>query len=142
VTTRIIENDIDKASAIELIKHMEAPLTLTIEKGRKRSCEQNRLQHLWHKEAAEQLLDGSAEEKRGYCKLHFGVPIMRENDEFREAYDKVIMPLQYELKILSMQSPLDFPVTSLMTVKQKSAFLDQIYVFYTGLGVKLTEPSE
>ena len=103
--------------------------------------EQNRLQRLWLKEACEQLQDETIEEKRGYCKLHFGVPILRnENDEFKAAYDKIIMPHTYEDKLQMMMLPLDFPVTRLMTTGQHKRYLDDVYHFFTGLGVQLTEP--
>ena len=34
--------------------------------------------------------DMTAEEYRGYCKLHFGVAIAKENDDWAEAYDRLI----------------------------------------------------
>ena len=139
---RIVETDVDRASLIELIKRHEVPFTVTIEKGRSRTLEQNRLQHMWHKEAAEQLEDESAEEKRAYCKLHFGIPIVRNDESFRAVYDQVLRPLPYEHKLKIMMAPIDFPVTRYMTVAQKIEFLDKIYVFYTSLGVILTQPKE
>ena len=97
-----------------------------VEKGKRdRSKEQNCLAWKWHVEAATQLKDGSANDKRAHCKLHFGVPILREDDEFRELYDKVVKPHDYETKIELMG--MDFPVTSLMTVKQMTRYLDAIY---------------
>lgn len=108
---------------------------------KKRSVKQNRLQRLWMNEAADQLKEFTAEEYRGYCKLHFGVPILRsENNEFKEAYDRVIRPLSYDKKILCMCVPLDFPVTRMMTTKQLATYLDSIYLFFTEHGAKLTDP--
>mgnify|MGYP003402802204 CR=1 FL=1 len=108
-----------------------------------RSLEQNKLQRLWCMEAAEQLGDRTAEEIRGFCKLHYGVPIMREgHDDFRETYDRLIKPLPYETKLAYMMEPLDFPITRLMTVGEKSQYLDAMHKGLSELGVKLTEPSE
>lgn len=117
---------------------------LTIEeRGEHRSAQQNRLQHKWHSEAANQLRDESAEDKRAFCKLHFGVPILRAEDpEFRIKYDQNIRPLSYDTKLDLMKEPFDFPVTRLMTVKQKTRFMDRIWEHYTSLGVRLTHPDD
>ena len=112
------------------------------EQGEERTNPQNRLQQLWHGEAADQLGDETAEQKRAYCKLHFGVPILREDDAFKADYDRVIKPMDYQTKLALMAEPFDFPVTRLMTVKQKKAFLDAIYQHYTGLGVRLSHPDD
>lgn len=111
--------------------------------NRRRTLDQNALQWKWHTEAAQQLKDATAEDYRAYCKLHFGVPILRaECPEFRAQYNKTILPLSYEQKLELMKAPIDFPVTRLMTVKQKTAFLDAVQRHYMGLGVMLTIPQE
>ena len=138
---RIVENGFQREQAIKFILNQPLPLTLTIAKGKKRSTEQNRLQRLWTKEIAEQMEDRTPEEVRGYNKLHHGVPIMRlENDEFREKYDTIVRPLPYEQKLLLMQVPLDMPVTRLMSVKQKTDYLNAILQFWSEQGVVLTMP--
>lgn len=109
---------------------------------RSRSIEQNRLQRLWMLEAQEQG-DMTAEEYRGYCKLHIGVPMLRaESDEFAAKYDQYVRPLPYETKMALMMEPFDFPVTRLMNTDQKKRYLDKVYVYLTGLGFKLTEPKQ
>ena len=109
---------------------------------RGRTIEQNKLQRKWMLEAQDQG-DMTAEEYRGYCKLHFGVPMLRaESDEFAAKYDQYVRPLPYETKMALMMEPFDFPVTRLMDTAQKGRYLDQIYVYLTGLGFKLTEPEK
>ena len=77
----------------------------------------------------------------GYCKLHHGVPILRnENDAFKQAYDQVIRPLSYEDKLKTMMVPLDMPVTRIMTTDQKTRYLDAIAQGFLEQGVALTEP--
>lgn len=111
--------------------------------GRQRTLDQNRTQMMWHKEAAEQLRDETAEQKRAYCKLHFGVEILcSESDEFRERYNDVMGPLPYDTKLALMAVPFDFPVTRLMTKQQKSDFLSRIREHYESLGVQLTIPED
>lgn len=136
----VITHMFQHVSALDPNKHWVATIE---EKGKIRSSAQNSLQHKWHMEAAQQLKDESAEDKRAYCKLHIGVPILRaENPKFRAEYDRVIRPMDYETKLSLMKSPFDFPVTRLMTVDQKSRFLDAIWQHYASQGVRLTMPSD
>ena len=59
-----------------------------------------------------------------YCKLHFGVPILRRDSlEYRQKYDRIIRPMSYEQKLELMVEPFDFPVTSAMNVAQHGAVL-------------------
>ena len=120
------------------------PVEITIddEPSNKRSLAQNRLQRLWVFELAEQG-DMDAESYRAICKLHIGVPILRnESDDFKARYDSVVRPLDYETKIELMKVPFDFPVTRLMTTKQKSQYLDAVYQYWTSKGFALTRPSD
>ena len=143
MTTHIVRSAEDMERVARLVGNLKPPLTITVTSGASRSLEQNKLQRLWCMEAAEQLGDRTAEEIRGFCKLHYGVPIMREgHEDFRETYDRLIKPLPYETKLAFMMEPLDFPITRLMTVGEKSQYLDAMHKGLSELGVKLTEPSE
>lgn len=108
-----------------------------------RTLEQNRLQMKWHKEAAQQLKDGTAKQKRAYAKLHIGIPILcAEDADFKAEYDRVIGPLPYETQLALMTEPFDFPVTRAMTKAQKSQYLDELRLHYQGQGVQLTIPPD
>lgn len=121
-------------------KHKYVIFTWRHEKAR--TSEQNRLQRLWLDQAEKQG-DQTAEEYRGYCKLHFGIPLMRQqSDEFREKYDRIIRPLDYAQKIELMMEPFDFPVTRLMNTENKTKYLDQMYQFFVGQGFTLTNPKD
>ena len=50
--------------------------------------------------------------------------------QFCEAYDRLIKPLSYEHKIDIMSHPDWFPVTSLLTVKQTSMYLEHVQAHY------------
>jgi hypothetical protein len=111
--------------------------------GKQRTLEQNKLQMKWHKEAAEQLQNGSAKDQRAFAKLHIGVPILcAEDAEFKAEYDRVIGPLPYETKLALMVEPFDFPVTRLMKKRQKSQYLDDLRLHYQNQGVQLTIPPD
>lgn len=143
MTSRIIETRSDLIGLERLLQTREMPFTVSIAKGKKRSNRQNRTQRLWMNEAAEQLGDRTPEEVRGICKLTIGVPILRaENEAFREKYDAVVRPLPYEQKLALMMEPFDFPVTRLMSTKQKTAYLDEVNMKLAAQGVVLTMPEE
>jgi hypothetical protein len=133
-----------KRSVGDLMDSIGYPCTIKIFKGKRRSDNQNRTQHMWIREAVDQLQDQTTEELRSYLKLHIGVPILRnEDDDFRDAYDRIIKPLDYQMKLEMMRVPLDWPVTRLMTTNQGKDFLDQVYYHLTTeRGCHLTEPNE
>lgn len=107
----------------------------------KRSLDQNRLQRLWCKEAAQQG-DCDAEWYRGYCKYHFGIAILcRDSDAYRDACKRVLGSLGYEQRIELMMEPHDYPVTRGMTKAQKTEYLDRCWQHFTSLGFRLTDPA-
>jgi len=143
MATRFIETEDDRKLLMAYVAQQKLPFGITIERGRKRSADQNRLQRLWVKEIADQIEDQMAEEIRGLCKLQFGVPILRhENEAFAQKYDRFVKPLPYEQKLAFMMEPLDMPVTRIMTSKQKSAYLDAIHRHYSAMGIILTDPGD
>jgi hypothetical protein len=141
MTSRIIRDAGDLARLVTFLEARKLPLTVSIAAGIKRTDEQNKLQRKWCGEIAQQMGDRTAEEVRGYCKLTMGVPILRaENDAFAEKYDRLIKPRTYEEKLELMMEPLDFPITRLMTTKQKTQFLDAMHRYWSAKGLMLTTP--
>lgn len=140
---RIIETEHDRKQFMRFLEGRKLPLTVSMVDGKHRTNDQNRLQRLWVNEIAEQLGDQTPEEVRGYCKLKFGVPILRaENEVFRISYDKIIKPLPYEYKLEMMMEPHDYGVTRIMTTRQKTAYLDHLYRYFTAQGLELTNPGD
>jgi hypothetical protein len=141
MTTRVIKSELERRLLMTFIARHPLPFTVDVVKGKRRSVEQNRLQRLLVNEIAEQLGDQTAEEVRGYCKLRFGVPILRaESTAFAERYDAIVKPLPYESKLAFMMEPLDLPVTRLMTTEQKTRYIDAIYQHFLEQGLVLTAP--
>lgn len=141
MTERVIETEQDRKFLYRLIAaQKKLPFTVTITQGKHRTTAQNNLQHKWIAEIASQLPDDDVEGWRTYCKLHFGVPILRaENPEFREEYDELIRPLPYERKLQAIRR-LDLEVTRRMTTKQLTKYLDDMHRHFTEQGVALTDP--
>lgn len=105
-----------------------------------RSLSQNDISHAWYEQMALEDRQHDKQGHRRYCKLHHGVPILRDADEdYRQAYDTVIRPLSYETKLLAMDH---WPVTSVMTKAQLSAYLEKVQADYRTRGVFLEFPQE
>lgn len=137
-----VRTERDREAVIKAIQNRPLPFMLSATSGVPRSIEQNKLQRQWCNDAAAQG-DMTAEEYRALLKLTIGVPILRaENEAFRQAYDQHVKGLPYETKLALMSEPLDFPVTRLMTVAQKSAYLDGCHRHLTEQGFVLTDPGE
>lgn len=143
MVTRFIESEYDRTAMLRFIENHALPMSLTITKGSKRSTKQNRLSRQWMLDIARDLEGWTAEEARGYCKLHFGIPILRaENETFALEYDAVVRPLPYEMKLKLMMVPFDFGVTRLMSTKQQTAYLDAVHRHFSEQGVALTDPGD
>lgn len=141
--TRVIKNKADAKNFIAYIgNYSEFPLTVTIAPGEvKRSDKQNRLQFQWFKDAESQG-DMRANEYRAHCKLYIGCKILYQEDEdFKEAYDRVLRGMDIEKQLALMLPPFNFPVTSLMSVKQKTRYLDEVWQHFRSLGFELTDPA-
>ena len=111
--------------------HTHKFLRITVKSGKERSLDQNAISHAWYEQIAAELREDSALGVKNFCKLHFGVPILRAEDaDFRDFYDAAIKPhLTYEQKVAAMAF---VPVTRLMTVKQLSAYLAAMQDHYMG----------
>lgn len=141
MTTRIIRNREQLDGLVTLIASRKFPVTVTVVNGAIRTDAQNKLQRKWLNEIADELPEHTAEEWRGYCKLHHGVPIMRaENEAFHDAYDRLIRPRDYEEKLELMMIPMDMPVTRIMTTRQKNRYLNAMWNDFVQRGVQLTAP--
>ena len=138
--TKVLRDDGDAERLARLLAGRKYPLTVTWTQGAQRTAQQNRLAQRWFTDVANQLGDQTHEDVRAYCKLHFGVPILRAgNEAFRQSYDRTMRPLPYETKLAAMKS-LDLPVTRLMTVKQQTQFMDEVQRHWSGMGIRLTDP--
>jgi hypothetical protein len=79
---------------------------------------------------------------RAFCKLHYGVPILRaESETFRRSYDAILKPLNYEDKLQAVED-FELPVTRLMTTKQFAYYLDTVDMESAKLGLVLPKPDD
>lgn len=139
--TKVIREPLHVDALAALLKGRKLPLTVTWAQGASRSSAQNRLAQRWFTDISMQMGDQTHDEVRATCKLRFGVPILRaENEAFRVSYDRTMKALPYEAKVAAIMA-FDLPVTRLMTVPQMTQFMDEMQRFWSGQGVRLTDPA-
>lgn len=135
---RILRTPADLDAYVATLRSLKLPLTVQHKQGADRSLDQNHLQFLWANEFAAAMGDRTGEEVRHDWKLRHGIPILRAEDEgFRATYDANLKGLPFAAKLALMAY---IPVTSLMTVKQMTAYLDAVQREAAGHGVRLTDP--
>ncbi len=123
------------------LARLPVPFTVEVYEGEPRRDAQNSLAFRWYQEIGRAKFKGDTEEARGYCKLHFGVAIVKNGSEaYAAQYDELIKPMPYEAKMRLMKAPIDFPVTRVMTVKKMIQYLEQMQRHWIGEGVALTDP--
>jgi len=141
-----IEMTIDSRDGLDQMLQMfsetdiEFPVRLTIDKRKKtRTLIQNNTANKWYRDCEKQG-DMKAWEYKAYCKLHFGVPILRRDSvKYKEMYDTKVKEFPYETKLMFMAEPYSFPVTSMMNVAQHSEFLEMVERHFSQQGFELTE---
>ncbi len=101
----------------------------------KRSLDQNALCFEIYKRIGTQLYGGDINLARAECKLRYGIPILRtDNEKFRAAYDRCLKSLDYETKLNFIQDT-EFAVTRLMGKKQMTQYINMLFANYSQLGV-------
>lgn len=104
-------------------------LRITVKTGRDRTLDQNDISHVWYDQISREVGEATPLEVKSFCKLMFGVGILRAEDpEFRALYDASIKrTLTYDQKLAIMAY---FPVTSLFTTAQFSQYLERMQDYY------------
>ncbi|MDH2013464.1 hypothetical protein N5J66_05705 [Pseudomonas juntendi] len=113
--------------------------------GKDRTLDQNALWFAMYDRIAKSTEMGGIEDVRRYCKLHFGVPIMRAScDEFRTGWAESFIHLPYEVKLrlmgpCAMFGPDGFPVTRLFDRTQGCQYTDRIVNEFAPQGVVFSD---
>ena len=142
MTTLLINSDESLQSTFGAIRELyfkHRYVRLNAKAGTDRSVPQNNITHHWYSQIARELQEDDAAGWKAFSKLHFGVPILRaEDEEFRKFYDCAIKSsLSYEEKLDAMKF---VPVTSRMTVPQLSKYADDVQRHFLTRSVILTYP--
>ncbi len=127
---------------LQCLSDAAPPFFVTFQAGEeKRRTRQNSFVFEAYSQIADMLDDHTASDVRAISKLHVGVPILRAEDEaFRAKYDERVKPFPYEQKLAFMVEPFEFPVTSLMSVRQMSEYIRQMLAFWDQRGASVMLP--
>ena len=109
-------------------------------KDDKRSLQANALLHKWFAEIARH---GNADAKmvKGQCHHEWALDIRLRDDQFAWVWERTGALLSYE-KQCSLLASETLGISSRMTTKELSEYMDQIERHYRTRGVHLTEPKE
>ena len=128
----VVNND---ASLIQCIKMLTDTyerakyVRVTLIEGRNRTLDQNALSFQLYTDLHKAKSDvfPSVDDARAYCKLHFGIGIRRQEDDYNSVYATMIKDrFSYEEKLKLMVDPVDFPVTRGMSRAQFSQYVEMI----------------
>jgi hypothetical protein len=120
-------------------------VVVSLRPGKDRTLDQNALWFALYQRIAQMTQIGDVEDARRYCKLHFGVVIMRaDSDEFRDGWNRMFLHLDYEQKLelmgpCSIFGPDGFPVTRLFNRAQGIGYTDRIVAEFSAKGVVFTD---
>lgn len=136
---QLIEDERERKRLLEHITQQSLPFTVSIKDGRVRSIEQNRLQWMWANEASLARQDTTAADVQAEWKLAYGVPLLiAENEDFALAW-QATETATYEEQIKLMRF---VNVTSIMTSKQISRYLTEVFQHNVERGIELTDPED
>lgn len=107
------------------------------ESGLSRLDAMRALQHHWYNDLAKQT-GANPKSMRSYCKLVFGVPIARKDEDFRRCYDQVLKQLSPKQKMYFMGPPMSISVTRNFNTKQMHQYLNAIKAWASKKGYTLT----
>ena len=120
-------------------------VVVSLRPGKDRTLDQNALWFALYQRIAQMTQIGDVDDARRYCKLHFGVQILvNEDDDFRNGWYRTMRHLTYAEKLDLMGScplfgPDGFPVTRLFSRAQGIAYTDRIVADFTARGVVFTD---
>jgi hypothetical protein len=131
----------DLIPALAFLGQAHPPYIVTFKAGEEnRRDQQNRFAFEAYSQIAAILGDRTPNDVRAETKLCVGIPIMRQDDDFRSKYDEMIRPLPYQTKLAMMVEPFDFAVTRLMTVRQMTDYISQMLAYWDAQGASVMMP--
>ena len=104
--------------------------------GEKRSGPQNNMQYAWYSEIAK-FEQQTAREIRGFCKLEFGIPILRDEPSFDKYWCKYWESRYTYEELLFLLGGEMVSVTRLFNKAQETRYLNDIQFFYANKGLIL-----
>jgi len=138
--TVILRGPDQRRFAKELVDRAPDDAVVNIrEAGESRTGQQNRTLHMWFGEIAKQCGDRSAIDVKGECHRTWGLAIKMRDPQFAWVWEKTGAHLGYEKQCSLLASGV-LNVSSSMTAKELSEYLDDMSRHYRTNGYYLTDP--
>jgi hypothetical protein len=138
-TRRHIVTRQEAESLAEFLVGLSPPFTVSWTEGGKRSLDQNALLHKWYGEVASQSRDTTAMQVKGQCHVAYGLPIRLRDEAFAWVWKQSGARLSYEKQCRLFERG-TFAMTSAMTTKELSEYMDAMSRDYRAEGFRLTDP--
>lgn len=135
--SRAIRTEQDREAFIRLLMQFQIPCTASLAKGIRRSQQQSRTAEKWYSQIGAETGQLPIQVK-GECKLMYGLPIMQtENAAWVAEWEPIYGPFDYKgrLKLFEI-----IPLTSKLTTKQMSNYMDAVQGVYRAMGIPLIDP--
>ena len=123
----------------DMLVGLPLPFSLTIGDGDARTLSQNALLHKWFGEVARHFGDRGADLVKGECHHRYGLPIKRRNEQFAWVWKQTGEKLTYDQQCKYLASG-TLNISSGMTVKELTEYMDAMKIDYAEQGVFLTDP--
>jgi hypothetical protein len=108
------------------------PFTVTVTEGEiKRTTAQNALIHQWFGQIAKHRGDCTMLDVKGECHHRWGLPIKMRYVQFAWIWERTGAHLDYEKQCAFLACP-EIKVSSAMTVKELSEYMDAMQAHYRG----------
>jgi hypothetical protein len=134
---RILKTETDRAAWGAFLAAQPLPLTVSATKGARRSIPQNSTAAKWYAQIAAETGEEPAEVK-AQCKWRHGKPIMEaERPDWVAEWQPLYAPLPYRMQIKVFEI---IPLTSLLTVRQMTQYMDAVQREYRAQGFDLIDP--
>lgn len=105
----------------------------------KRSLDANALSHIWYREISTQLGEDTIADVKSFCKLNFGVPILRQHEKFNNFYVTFFAHLSYPKQLAAMKY---LSVSSIMDRPEMRLYMININNHFSRRGVVLSNANE
>jgi hypothetical protein len=136
---RIVYSLDDLKELFGKLKEAKTPFLVEVTEKQSRSQQQNSLMWQWAGDVSDQTGYSPAEVQARW-KAKFGIPILSEDEKYRALYERIPWREGSHDDIMRMIEYL--PVTSEMTTKQMTQFLDRVHEYHVGKQHILTDPEK
>ena len=135
--SRAIRTEADREAFTRLLSAFPMPCTASLAKGVSRSNQQSRTVEKWYAQIGQETGQLPVQVK-AECKMRYGLPIMlTENAAWVAEWAPIYEPFDYARRLKLFEV---IPLTSKLTTRQMSRYMDAVQMTYRQMGIALIDP--